>query len=232
MSLHIRAEKEDIAETVLLPGDPLRAKWIAENFLTEARLYSDIRGMYGFTGSYKGKKISVQGTGMGMPSISIYTHELINDYGARQLIRIGSAGAYQPYIKVRDIILAMSASTNSNINRIHFNQDSFAPTADHELFIKAVKTAESKGIAIKSGNILTSDVFYDNDPDYYKKWAEYGVLGVEMETAALYSVAARFGVRALAILTVTDHLVTRESITVEERQTSLEEMVTLALQLA
>ncbi|MGS2739404.1 purine-nucleoside phosphorylase [Sinomicrobium sp. M5D2P17] len=232
MSLHIRAEKGDIAETVLLPGDPLRARWIADNFLENAVQYNDVRGMYGYTGTYRGKKVSVQGTGMGIPSISIYTHELINDYGAKQLIRIGSAGSYQPHVKVRDIVLAMSASTNSNINRIHFNQDSFAPAADYQLFIKAVKTAESGGIAIKAGNILTSDIFYDNDPDYYKKWAEYGVLCVEMETAALYSIAARFGVQALAILTVTDHLVTGESITTEERQTSLEEMVTLALELA
>ncbi|MBC9796331.1 purine-nucleoside phosphorylase [Sinomicrobium weinanense] len=229
MSLHIRAEKGEIAATVLLPGDPLRAKWIAENFLTETRLYNDVRGMYGFTGMYKGRQISVQGTGMGIPSISIYAHELINDYGARQLIRIGSAGSYQLHIKIRDIVLAMSASTNSNINRIHFNQDSFAPTADPELFLKAVKTAESKGIAVKSGNILTSDIFYDNDPNYYKKWAEYGILGVEMETAALYSIAAKYGVKALAILTVTDHLITGEHITTEERQVSLEEMVTLAL---
>lgn len=232
MSLHIRAKEEEIAETVLLPGDPLRAKWIAENFLEGAKMYNDVRGMYGFTGMYKGRKVSVQGTGMGIPSMSIYVHELINDYGAKQLVRIGSAGSYQPYVKIRDIILAMAASTNSNVNRIHFNQDSFAPTADFELLVKAVKTAESDGIAIKAGNILTSDVFYDNDPDYYKKWVEYGVLCVEMETAALYSVAARFGVKALAILTVTDHLITGESITTEERQTSLKEMITLALELA
>lgn len=232
MSLHIRAEKGDIAETVLLPGDPLRAKWIAENFLTEARLYNDVRGMYGFTGNYRGKKVSVQGTGMGIPSISIYAHELVNDYGAGQLIRIGSAGSYQPHVKIRDIVLAMSASTNSNTNRIHFNPDSFAPTADPGLFIKAVKAAESAGTAFKAGNILTSDIFYDNDPDYYKKWAEYGVLCVEMETSALYSVAAKFGVRALAILSITDHLIAGESISTEERQTSLKEMVALALELA
>ncbi|MGS2764484.1 purine-nucleoside phosphorylase [Sinomicrobium sp. M5D2P9] len=232
MSLHIRAEKGDIAETVLLPGDPLRARWIANNFLENAIQYNDVRGMYGYTGTYRGEKVSVQGTGMGIPSISIYTHELINDFGAKQLIRIGSAGSYQPYIKVRDIVLAMAASTNSNTNRIHFNQDSFAPTADYELFLRAVKTAESLQTPVKAGNILTSDIFYDKDPEYYKKWAEYGVLCVEMEAAALYSVAARFGVKALAILTVTDHVVTGESMDVAARETSLKEMVTLALELA
>lgn len=232
MSLHIRAEKGDIAETVLLPGDPLRARWIADHFLENAIQYNDIRGMYGYTGTYRGKKVSVQGTGMGIPSISIYTHELINDFGAKQLIRIGSAGSYQPYIKVRDIVLAMAASTNSNINRIHFNQDSFAPAADYELFIRAVKKAEDLKIPVKAGNILTSDIFYDKDPEYYRKWAEYGVLCVEMEAAALYSVAARFGIKSLAILTVTDHIVTGESMDAASRENSLKEMVTLALELA
>ncbi|RNL91710.1 purine-nucleoside phosphorylase [Sinomicrobium pectinilyticum] len=231
MSLHIRAEKGDIAETVLLPGDPLRARWIADHFLENAIQYNDIRGMYGYTGTYRGKKVSVQGTGMGIPSISIYTHELINDFGAKQLIRIGSAGSYQPYIKVRDIVLAMAASTNSNINRIHFNQDSFAPAADYELFIRAVKKAEDLKIPVKAGNILTSDIFYDKDPEYYRKWAEYGVLCVEMEAAALYSVAARFGIKSLAILTVTDHIVTGESMDAASRENSLKEMVTLALEL-
>lgn len=232
MSLHIRAEKGDIAETVLLPGDPLRARWIADHFLENAIQYNDIRGMYGYTGTYRGKKVSIQGTGMGIPSISIYTHELINDFGAKQLIRIGSAGSYQPYIKVRDIVLAMAASTNSNINRIHFNQDSFAPAADYELFIRAVKKAEDLKIPVKAGNILTSDIFYDKDPEYYRKWAEYGVLCVEMEAAALYSVAARFGIKSLAILTVTDHIVTGESMDAASRENSLKEMVTLALELA
>ena len=232
MSLHIRAEKGDIAETVLLPGDPLRARWIADHFLENAIQYNDIRGMYGYTGTYRGKKVSVQGTGMGIPSISIYTHELINDFGAKQLIRIGSAGSYQPYIKVRDIVLAMAASTNSNINRIHFNQDSFAPAADYELFIRAVKKAEDLKIPVKAGNILTSDIFYDKDPEYYRKWAEYGVLCVEMEAAALYSVAARFGIKSLAILTVTDHIVTGESMDAASSENSLKEMFTLALELS
>ncbi|SFW46790.1 purine-nucleoside phosphorylase [Sinomicrobium oceani] len=232
MSVHIQAQQGDIAETVLLPGDPLRARWIAENFLDNAVQYNNVRGMYGFTGTYKGTPISVQGTGMGVPSISIYAHELINDYGVKQLIRVGSAGAYQKDIKVRDIVLAMAASTNSNINRIHFNQDSFAPVADFELFTRAVSKAGLLDIPLKAGNVLTSDIFYDADPDYYKRWAEYGVLCVEMEAAALYTIAARFGVRALAILTITDHVVTGESIDAVAREKSLKNMVNLALETA
>ena len=232
MSVHIQAQQGDIAETVLLPGDPLRARWIAENFLDNAVQYNNVRGMYGFTGTYKGTPISVQGTGMGVPSISIYAHELINDYGVKQLIRVGSAGAYQKDIKVRDIVLAMAASTNSNINRIHFNQDSFAPVADFELFTRAVSKAGLLDIPLKAGNVLTSDIFYDADPDYYKRWAEYGVLCVEMEAAALYTIAARFGVRALAILTITDHVVTGESMDAVAREKSLKNMVNLALETA
>lgn len=232
MSVHIQAQQGDIAETVLLPGDPLRARWIAENFLDNAVQYNNVRGMYGFTGTYKGTPISVQGTGMGVPSISIYAHELINDYGVKQLIRVGSAGAYQKDIKVRDIVLAMAASTNSNINRIHFNQDSFAPVADFELFTRAVSKAGLLDIPLKAGNVLTSDIFYDADPDYYKKWAEYGVLCVEMEAAALYTIAARFGVRALAILTITDHVVTGKSMDAVAREKSLKNMVNLALETA
>ncbi|WP_268224183.1 purine-nucleoside phosphorylase [Sinomicrobium oceani] len=232
MSVHIQAQQGDIAETVLLPGDPLRARWIAENFLDNAVQYNNVRGMYGFTGTYKGTPISVQGTGMGVPSISIYAHELINDYGVKQLIRVGSAGAYQKDIKVRDIVLAMAASTNSNINRIHFNQDSYAPVADFELFTRAVSKAGLLDIPLKAGNVLTSDIFYDADPDYYKRWAEYGVLCVEMEAAALYTIAARFGVRALAILTITDHVVTGESMDAVAREKSLKNMVNLALETA
>ncbi|RAV29297.1 purine-nucleoside phosphorylase [Sinomicrobium soli] len=232
MSIHISAAKGEIAETVLLPGDPLRAKWIAEHFLEEAVQYSSVRGMYGYTGKFGGKKISVQGTGMGIPSASIYVHELINDYGAKQLIRIGSAGSYQPFVKVRDIVLAMAASTNSNLNRRIFDHDTYAPAADAELLIKALKIAGKDRIEVRAGNVLTSDTFYDDHPDEYKKWMEYGVLCVEMETAALYTLAARFGVRALAVLTITDHVITGESMEASARETSLRDMIKLALQLA
>lgn len=174
MSIHIEAKLGEIAETVLLPGDPLRAKWIAEKFLENPVQYNDVRGMLGFTGMYKGKRVSVQGSGMGVPSISIYAHELINSYQVKKLIRVGSAGSYQESVKIRDIVLAMSACTNSSINKPTFNQEDYAPTAHFELFMNAVDVARKKNIPIKAGTILTSDVFYHDSPEYYKKWAEYG----------------------------------------------------------
>lgn len=233
MSIHLEAAKGDIAETILLPGDPLRAKWIAETFLTDISLYNNVRAMYGYTGYYNGKRVSVQGTGMGIPSISIYAHELIVDYGVKKLIRVGSAGSYQPNVKIRDIVLAMSASTNSNINRHHFNGDDFAPTADFHLLIKAVEAAKNKNIPIKAGNVLTSDIFYQDDPDYYKKWAAYGVLCVEMETAALYAIAAKYKAQALSILTISDSVVTKDNATTHnERASSFKEMIEIALETA
>lgn len=231
MSIHIEAKKGEISETILLPGDPMRAKWIAETFLKDVKLYNNVRGMLGYTGYYKSKKVSVQGTGMGMPSISIYLNELINEYGVKKLIRVGSAGSYQPYIKIRDIILAMSASTNSSINKIPFEAEDYAPTADFDLFIKAVDIAKKKNIPIKAGNVLTTDVFYQDDYDYYKKWAKYGVLCVEMETAALYTIAAKFGVQALSLLTISDSLVSKEMITTDERENTFKEMIEIALNL-
>ncbi|TDT68592.1 purine-nucleoside phosphorylase [Hypnocyclicus thermotrophus] len=228
MSVHIGAKKGEIAETVLLPGDPMRAKWIAETFLEDAECYNTVRGMYGYTGYYKGKKVSVQGTGMGVPSISIYVNELIRDYGVKNLIRVGSAGSYQENVKVRDIVLAMAASTNSGINRHRFNGD-FAPTANFELFMKAVTAAKEKNIEVKAGNILTSDEFYQDDFNSYKKWASFGVLAVEMETAALYTIAAKYGVKALTILTISDSLVTGEETTSEERETTFKDMIEIAL---
>ncbi|SFU73738.1 purine-nucleoside phosphorylase [Pustulibacterium marinum] len=232
MSVHIEAKVGEIAETVLLPGDPLRAKWIAENFLEDVKQYNNIRGMLGFTGTYKGKKVSVQGSGMGMPSIGIYAHELINIYGVKKLIRVGSAGSYQPEVKLRDIVLAMSASTNSNINNATFQGETFAPTASFELLTKAHQYAVENNIEVKAGNILSSDVFYQENPTYYKKWADYGVLCVEMEAAALYSLAAKFGVDALAILTISDSLVTREATSARDRESSFNEMIEIALSLA
>lgn len=233
MSIHIAAKVEDIAETVLLPGDPKRAKWIAENYLDDVFCYTDIRGMLGFTGTYKGKRrISVQGTGMGIPSISIYITELIKDYGVKNLIRVGTAGSYQKNIKVRDIVIPMSASTDSNINSRRFNGANFSPTANFELFRIALKVAEEKNIKIKAGNVLTSDEFYNDNSDYYKKWSDFGVLAVEMETAGLYTLAAKYKVKALSILTISDSLVSPEITSAEEREKTFSEMIELALETA
>lgn len=232
MSIHIGAKEGEIASTVLLPGDPLRAKYIAENFLTKVICYNEVRGMYGYTGTYKGKRISVQGTGMGIPSISIYLNELITSYKAKNLIRIGSCGSMQPDIKIRDVILVMSASTDSHINKIRFNSMDYAPTANFNLLKRAHDIALEKNIPIKVGSVLTTDTFYHDDPDSWKHWANYGILAVEMETAVLYTLAAKFKVNALSILTVSDSLVTREETTSEERQKTFNQMVEVALGLA
>ena len=232
MSIHIAAKNGEIADTVLLPGDPKRAKWIAENFLENAVCYTDIRGMLGFTGTYKGKRISVQGTGMGIPSMSIYITELMKNYGVKTLIRVGSAGSYQEDVKIRDIVVALSTSTDSNINNRRFKGASFAPTVNFDLLSKVLKTAEEKNIKIKAGNILTSDEFYNDDPSYFKKWAEFGVLAVEMETAALYTLASKYKAKALSILTISDSLVSPEITSSEEREKTFNEMIELALETA
>ena len=232
MSIHIGAKEGDIASTVLLPGDPLRAKYIAENFLTDAICYNEVRGMYGYTGTYKGKRISVQGTGMGIPSISIYVNELITNYKAKNLIRIGSCGSMQADIKIRDVILAMSASTDSHINKIRFHGMDYASTANFDLLKKAYDIAIEKDISVKVGSVLTTDTFYHDNPNSWKHWANYGILAVEMETAVLYTLAAKFKVNALSILTVSDSLVTREETTSEERQKTFNQMVEVALELA
>ncbi len=229
MSIHIEAKQGEIAETVLMPGDPLRAKWIAETFLKDAFCYNKIRGMFGYTGTYKGKRVSVQGSGMGMPSSMIYFHELINDYGVKNIIRVGSAGSYQKDVKLNDVVLAMSASTTSGINNSRFINSDYSPTADFELFQKAVDYARTHNITIKAGNILSSDEFYGDNPDEYKLWADYGVLCVEMETAGLYTIAAKYNVKALSILTISDSLVTEESLTARERETTFRDMVEIAL---
>lgn len=229
MSIHINAKPGDIAETILLPGDPLRAKFIADNYLENPVQYNTVRGMYGYTGMFKGKRISVQGTGMGIPSIGIYVHELITEFGVRNLIRVGSCGSYQPHIKVRDIIIAMSSSTDSSFNKNRFNGQDYAPTADFQLLRHAYEQALSSGLKPHVGNIFSSDVFYGEDPDEWKKWAKYGVLGVEMETTALYTIAASLRAKALSILTVSDSLVTGDEMSSEDRQTSLREMIELAL---
>ncbi|MCB0373544.1 MAG: purine-nucleoside phosphorylase [Muricauda sp.] len=229
MSIHIEAKKGEIAETVLMPGDPLRAKWIAETFLENPVCYNRIRGMFGYTGTYKGKRVSVQGSGMGMPSAMIYFHELINDYGVKNIIRVGSAGSYQEHVKLNDVVLAMSASTTSGMNNSRFINSDYSPTANFELFQKAVNYAQANNIPIKAGNILSSDEFYGDNPEEYKLWAEYGVLCVEMETAGLYTIAAKYNVRALTILTISDSLVTDESLSAHDRQTTFHDMVEIAL---
>lgn len=232
MSTHIGAKENDIANTVLLPGDPLRAKFIAENFLEDAVCYTEVRGMYGFTGTYKGKRVSVQGTGMGVPSISIYANELIQFYGVKNLIRIGTCGSMQEDIKMRDVILAMSASTDSNINKLRFNGADYAATASFELLKEAYDVAKKKGIEPKVGNVLTSDTFYNDDPDSWKLWAKFGVIAAEMETAGLYTLAAKFNVNALTILTVSDSIVSNEATTAEERQKTFTQMMEIALEIA
>lgn len=227
---HISAKKGEIAERILLPGDPLRAKYIAETYLKNPVCYNEVRNMLGFTGLYKGKRISVQGTGMGIPSISIYVNELIKQYGAKRLIRIGTCGSIQEEIKLRDLILAMSASTDSAINTRTFQGSSFAPTADAKLLFEAVWNADKLGLSFKAGNILTSDNFYEDDPDFWKIWAKHNVLAIEMETAALFTIAAKHNAQALSILTVSDSILQNTHCTPQERQLSFNEMMKLALE--
>lgn len=229
MSTHIEAKQGEIAESVLLPGDPMRAKWIAETFLENAKCYNEVRGMLGYTGTYKGHRVSVQGTGMGIPSALIYCHELINDYDVKNLIRVGSAGSYQKDINIRDIVIAMSASSTSGINNTRFVNCDYSPTADYDLFMKAALYAREKNIPIKAGNILSSDQFYEDKFENYKKWADFGVLCVEMEAAGLYTIAAQFKVKALAILTISDSLVTGETTSSDDREMSFSKMIEIAL---
>ncbi len=232
MSVHIGAKQGEIAESILLPGDPLRAKYIAETFLKDADCYNNVRGMLGFTGTYKGKRVSVQGTGMGLPSISIYVNELIREYGVKKLFRVGTCGAIQKDVKVRDVIIAMTSTTDSNINRQTFPGFDFAPCANFDLLKKAYEAGVEKGLHIRVGNVFSSDVFYRDNIDIMKKLAEYGVLAVEMETTALYTLAAKYGVHALSILTVSDHIFTGEETTAEERQTTFNDMIEMALEAA
>ena len=212
MSIHIGAQPGDIAERVLMPGDPLRAKWIAETYLEDAKCYSQVRGMFGFTGKWQGVDVSVQGSGMGMPSASIYAHELINDYGVKTLIRVGSCGALTEDLQLRDVIAASGSATDSNMNRMRFDGlIDYAPVADFGLLRTAVEVAERRGIPMRVGPILAADAFYTDRPDLYDTLADYGVLAVEMESAALYTIAMRFRARALTMLTVCDHIKTRRA---------------------
>lgn len=230
--LHIMAEEGAIAETVLLPGDPMRAKFIAENYLEDAVCYNTVRGMYGYTGTYKGKRVSVQGTGMGLPSHSIYVNELIQFYGAKRLIRVGTAGALNKDVKVRDIVLAQSACTNSGINKRRFKGLDYAPTANFNLLLNAYNKALEKGANVKVGSILSSDLFYDDTDQGISMWSDYGVLAVEMESAELYTVAAKYGVEALSILTISDHALTGEETSPEEREKSFTQMMEIALEIS
>lgn len=229
MSIHIGGIRGDVAETVLLPGDPLRAKFIAENILQDAKCYSEVRGMLGYTGFYQGKLVSVQGTGMGLPSHSIYVNELIDHFGVRTLIRVGSCGSFQENIKLRDVILAMSSCSESSFNQKTFKGMDFAPTASFELLQGAYQYARSKMPNVHVGSILSSDIFYNEDPEEWKLWAKYGVLGVEMETSALYTIAARKKCRALSVLTVSDSFITSEGSTAEERERTFTQMIDIAL---
>jgi len=226
---HINAERGDFAKTVLLPGDPLRAKYIADTFLEDVRQVNDVRNMLGFTGTYKGKEISVMGSGMGIPSCSIYAKELITEFGVENIIRVGSCGAVSREVKVRDVIIGMGASTDSKVNRMRFGGHDFAALADYGLLRKAVDAAEAAGISVKVGNIFSADLFYTPAPEMFDTMEKYNILGVEMEAAGLYGVAAEFGAKALTILTVSDHIRTGEVTTAEERQSSFNEMIVVAL---
>jgi purine-nucleoside phosphorylase len=232
MSLHIAAEKGQIAPRVLFPGDPARAKWIAETFLADAKCYNEIRNMWGFTGTYKGERVSVQGSGMGQPSASIYAHELFAEYDVQTLIRVGTCGALSETVNLRDVIIAMSASTDSQMNYHRFQGIHYAPTADFALLRKAVESAEAAGFTPHVGQVFSGDTFYNDRPELVSQTAAYGVLGIEMEAAALYTLAAKFGRRALGIMTVSDHLVTGAVTTPAERQTTFSEMITIALETA
>jgi purine-nucleoside phosphorylase len=231
VSTHIAAAPGDIAPTVLLPGDPLRAKWIAENFLENARCYSEVRGMYGFTGTWNGQPVSVQGSGMGQPSMSIYVNELFKEYDVASIVRVGSCGAVTDDVGVRDLIIASGACTDSSMNRITFHGIDYAPVADFGLLRGAVEAAEARedGSPFHVGLIFSSDSFYPSRPELLGKMVKYGVLGVEMEASALYTLAARHGRRALAICTVSDHIVTGEETTSLEREQTFGEMIEIAL---
>jgi purine-nucleoside phosphorylase len=229
MSTHINAKQGQIAEAVLLPGDPLRAKFIAETFLENAECYSEVRNMYGFTGTYNGKRVSVQGTGMGQPSLSIYVNELFQFYGVQKAIRIGTCGAINKNTKLRDVIIASSACSDSALLNQRFGNLHYAPTADWDLLSTAKSIADKMGVRNVVAPVVSSDLFYD-DNENWKLWAKYGVQGVEMEAAELYTLAAKFGRKALGIMTVSDHIVTGETTTAQERQETFKDMMKIALE--
>ena len=229
---HINATPDDIAKTVLMPGDPLRAKFVAENFLEEPVLFNNVRGIQGYTGKYKGERVSVMASGMGMPSIGIYSYELFAFFGVENIIRIGSAGSMSENVKVRDLVFGMGACTNSSFASQYNLPGTFAPTADFDLLRRSVDIAERMGLNYHVGQLFSSDVFYNDDPTVTEKWRKMGVLAVEMEAAALYMNAARLGKRALAVCTISDSLITGEALPAEERQNSFREMMEVALECA
>ena len=229
MSIHIAAAKGQIAESILLPGDPLRAKFIAETFLEDPERFNEIRNMFGYTGTYKGERVSVMGTGMGMPSLSIYVNELIKDYGVKNLVRVGTCGGLTAEVKVRDMILGISASTDSAVNKVRFQGMDYASAPSFRLLEAAWRAATERKMPVHVGKIVSSDSFYTDDPDQWKLWARFGVIGVEMEAAELYTLAAKYGVEALAILTVSDHLVTHEATSSADREKTFLAMIEVGL---
>jgi len=232
MTVHIGARPGQIAQTVLMPGDPYRARWAAETFLDGAELVNDVRGMLGFTGTWRGHPVTIQGSGMGMPSLSIYANELIRDYDVQTLIRIGSCGGMQPHVGIRDVVIAMTASTITSPSSGIFREVNFAPCADFGLLAAAVRVAQDRGTRTHVGGIYSSDVFYAERPDLDEQMVRHGILGVEMEAAELYTLAARHGRRALAVLTVSDHLQTGEALPSEDREKTFGDMVEIALEAA
>lgn len=229
MSYHISAKPGEIAETVLLPGDPLRAAWVAQTFLQDARQVNDVRGMLGFTGLWQGHRVTVQGTGMGMPSMSIYANELIRDHGAQVLVRIGSAGALQPQINLRDVVLAQAASSHGSPSRSLLGGMELAPVADFGLLAAAHRAGQGRGIGLHVGAVHSTDTFYDERPDLTAVLRRHNVLAVEMETAELYMLAARHGRRALSVLTISDHMLRDEALPAADRERSFADMVEIAL---
>jgi purine-nucleoside phosphorylase len=227
---HINAEPGDFAEVVLMPGDPLRAKFIAETFLEDVVQVCDVRNMFGYTGTYKGKRVSVMGHGMGIPSCSIYATELIKDFGVKKIIRVGSCGAVSKDIHVRDVVIGMGACTDSKVNRIRFKNHDFAAIADYQMVKAAEEAANQKGISVKVGNLFSAELFYTPDPDMFDVMDKYGIVGVEMEAAGIYGVAAEYGAKALTICTVSDHIKTGEQTTAQERQTTFNDMIEIALE--
>ncbi|MGO1395852.1 MAG: purine-nucleoside phosphorylase [Halomonas sp.] len=226
---HINAEMGDFADTVLMPGDPLRAKYIADTYLDNVRQVNDVRNMFGYTGTYQGREISVMGHGMGIPSVSIYAKELITDYGVRSLIRVGSCGAVRDDVNVRDVVIGMGASTDSKVNRMRFNDHDFAAIADFELTQHAVAAAKAKNVPVKVGNMFSADLFYNPQTEMAEMLKRYGIVGVEMEAAGLYGVAAEFGARAMTICTVSDHILKGDSLSSADRQTTFDDMMLIAL---
>ncbi|CEP37258.1 MULTISPECIES: purine-nucleoside phosphorylase [unclassified Halomonas] len=226
---HINAAPGDFADTVLMPGDPLRAKYIADTYLENVRQVNDVRNMFGYTGTYKGREISVMGHGMGIPSVSIYAKELITDYGVKSLIRVGSCGAVRDDVNVRDVVIGMGASTDSKVNRMRFNDHDFAAIADFELTQHAVAAAKAKKVPVKVGNIFSADLFYNPQTEMAEMLKRYGIVGVEMEAAGLYGVAAEFGARAMTICTVSDHILKGDSLSSADRQTTFDDMMLIAL---